>query len=479
LPKSSTHNVIGSTHVTLAVGIIVAGFAVGLYPQILYLPIPELLPDIPEPKRSINVSSLADLTAAIDSAIPGDQIVLRNGEYSTTKQIKISARGTAENPIVITAETLEGAVISGSYGFYLAGSENVIIKGFRLTYSQDNSEDANRCHNCVNVRFTSNVFALTTRTNNASDWLAITGTSNGVRVDNNTFQNKSTMGNFLILVGDEGRMVQNTRVDHNVFSYHTYAGPNGGECVEVGNSSLGPALAYTVIEHNLFDNCNGDAEALSIKSSHNTIRFNTFRNSQGSVVLRHGSDNVVDGNIFLAGDSGIRVYGANQLITNNYVADTSGYPIVVGRATVPSDIAASNAEYSQARNIIIVHNTLVNNEAGVVVGAYEGSLAPVNITVANNIVTSISGILVHVMDGDVIFANNILYPTGTAIEGEIPAEGYTKLDPLLQGASDILRPTPESPAIDAVPKEEEYGIATDVDGQVRNGLFDIGADELV
>ena len=479
MTAASTHKVIGRTYLTIAVGIIIAGVAVGLYPQILYLPIPEIKYDTFEPKRSIDVSSLTNLTAAIDSAMPGDQIVLKNGEYSTTEHIQISAKGTAENPIVITAETLGGAVIGGTYGFYVTDSENIVIKGFRLTHSQDSTEDANRCHNCVNVRFTSNDFALTTQTNNASDWLAITGTSNGVQVDNNTFQNKSTMGNFLILVGDEGRMVQNTRVDHNVFGYHTYSGSNGGECVEVGNSSLGPVPAYTVIEHNLFDNCNGDAEALSIKSSHNTIRFNIFKNSEGSLVLRHGSDNVVDGNVFLAGDSGIRVYGSNQLITNNYVANTSGYPIAVGRATVPDDIAASNAEYSQARNIVIAHNTLVNNEAGVVVGAYEGSLAPVNITVANNIVTSISGILVQVMEGDAIFANNILYPTETAIEGDIPAEGYIRIDPLLQGSGDIMRPTAESPAIDAMPKEQAYGIATDMDGQVRNGLFDIGADELV
>ena len=479
MPTTSTHKVIGRTYLTMAVGIIIAGVAVGLYPQILYSSLPEIPSDLPEPKRSINVSSLASLTAAIDSAMPGDQIVLKNGEYFTTELIQISAKGTAENPIVITAETLEGAEIGGSYGFYLASSENVIVKGFRLTHSQDSSEDANRCHDCVNVRFTANVFALTTQTDNASDWLAITGTSSGVRVDNNTFQNKSTMGNFLILVGEEGRMVQNTRVDHNVFSYHTYDGPNGGECIEVGNSSLGPIPANALIEHNLFDNCNGDAEALSIKSSQNTIRYNTFKNSYGSLVLRHGSENVVDGNVFVGGYSGIRAYGANHLIANNYLASTSGYPIVVGRATVPADIAASNAEYSQAKNIVIAHNTLANNEAGIVVGAYEGSFMPANITVANNIVTSISGVLIQVMDGDVVFVNNILYPTGTATVGDIPTGGYIKLDPLLQGSEKIMRPTAESPAIDAVSKEEAYGVTTDMDGQVRNGLFDIGAEELV
>jgi poly(beta-D-mannuronate) lyase len=467
-------------YLIMAIVIVAAGLIVGAFPQILYLPAakPPVSVDVTEPKRHISVSSLASLGDAIDQAVPGDQITLQDGIYATHEQIRISAKGTPEDPIVIAAQTVGSAEITGSHGIYLDGSESVVIRGFKFTHSQDTTEDANRCDNCIDVRFTSNTFELTTQSGNASDWLAITGSSSGVRIDNNIFRNKSTMGNFVILVGEEGRMVQNTLVDHNVFSFHTFSGSNGGECVEVGNTSLGPVAAYTIIEHNLFDNCNGDSEALSIKSSNNIIRYNTFKNSYGSLVLRHGSDNIVDGNVFLEGNNGIRAYGSNQVITNNYLGRTTGIPIVVGRATVPDDLAASNAEYSQSRNIVVAHNTLVGNEAGIVVGAYTGSLMPQNVTVANNIVTGDRGILVQVIDADVIFANNIVFPTGYAAIGDIPEEGYLNIDPLLEISGDIMRPASDSPAVDAVAQSEAYGVVTDIKGQARIDPFDIGAYEL-
>jgi poly(beta-D-mannuronate) lyase len=460
---------------------VASGLIVAAFPQILYLPAakPPISVDVTEPKRNISVTSLESLGGAIDQAMPGDQITLQDGIYATNEQIRISAKGTADDPIVITAQTVGGAEISGSYGLYLDESESVVIRGFKFTHSQDTAEDANRCDNCIDVRFTSNTFELTTQTGNTSDWLAITGNSSGVRIDNNIFRNKSTMGNFLILVGEEGRMVQNTLVDHNIFSHHTFSGTNGGECVEVGNSSLGPVAAHTLIEHNLFDNCNGDSEALSIKSSNNIIRYNTFRNSYGSVVLRHGSNNIVDGNLFLEGNNGIRAYGSDQVITNNYLARTTGFPIVIGRATVSDDLAASNAEYSQSKNIVIAHNTLVGNEAGIVIGAYAGSFLPQNVTVANNIITSDRGILVQVFEADVIFTNNIVFPTGYATVGDIPeGEGYLNIDPLLEISGETMRPASDSPAVDAIPQSEAYGVVTDIEGQRRSGLFDIGADEL-
>lgn len=476
----SGHRGIERTYLIMATCMVAVGLVVGAFPQILYFPAsnPPLNPDVTEPKRNIRVSSLASLADAIDQAMPGDQITLQDGTYTTDEQIQISAMGTPDDPIVITAQTIGGAEISGSYGLYLDGSVSVVIRGFKFTHSQDTVDDANRCDNCTDVRFTSNTFELTTQTGNASDWLAITGNSSGVRIDNNIFRNKSTMGNFLILVGEEGRMVQNTLVDHNVFSYHTFSGSNGGECIEVGNSSLGPVAAHTIIEHNLFDNCNGDSEALSIKSSNNIIRYNTFRNSYGSLVLRHGSDNIVDGNVFLEGSNGIRAYGSNHVITNNYLGRTTGIPIVVGRATVPDDLDASNAEYSQSRNIVVAHNTLMGNEAGIVVGAYTGSLMPENVTVANNIVTGDRGILVQVIDADVLFANNIVFPTGYAAIGDIPEEGYLNIDPLLETSGDIMRPASDSPAVDAVAQSEAYGVVTDIQGQARIDPFDIGAYEL-
>ncbi len=474
----SSRKAIDKKRIAIAAGMVILGLIVAANPDLLKMPTSKPQPEFPEPQRTILVSSLEGLNNATSEAKPGDQITVRDGKYNTTQAIQISVRGTAEHPVVITAETIGGVEIEGAHGFYVAGSQHAIIRGFKLTHSQDSSDDANTCNDCINVRFTSNVYSLTTQTNIESNWLAITGASSGVRVDHNTFQQKSTMGNFLVLTGEDSTIVQHTVVDHNVFSSLTFNGTDGGECLEVGSSGLGPVSAYTIIEHNVFDNCNGNSEALSIKSSKNIIRYNTFKNSLEAVVFRHGSDNVLDGNMFFGGNNGIRVFGANHVITNNFLANSTGYPVVVGRGTVAVDVAAQNEEYSHPRNIVIAHNTLVRNQANLLVGAYEGSYAPTNITIANNIVAGSSGNLVQLVDAQVNFSNNILYPTGSASIGDIPETGYVNIDPQLVSSGEIMSPSVDSPAIDAIPQAEAYGVATDINGQIRSGLFDIGADEV-
>jgi poly(beta-D-mannuronate) lyase len=444
-------------------------------------PNPDPVEDIPAPLRKISVNSIVSLNTAIGQARPGDHIILKDGVYSTSASIRVSSDGTVLNPIVIRAESDGGVEIGGSYGFSVTGASHVVIMGFKFTYNQDSHEAD--CDDCTNVRFTSNIFALRTTSNDKSHWLAVTGTSTNVRVDHNTFHNKPTEGVFLIIVGDNGRMPQNTHVDHNAFRDQTYGGSNGGECVRIGHSSLGPVAANSLFEYNTFERCNGDPEVVSVKSSKNVFKHNTFKNNDGSLVFRHGSGQVADGNMFIDGANGIRVYGANHKIVNNYFANnpTSGSsirdPLIIPRGTVLNDATVSNAGYSQARNILVVHNTFVGNRINIVIGAFSGNYLPEEITVANNIITGSSGNLVTVSSGDVSLENNILYPTGSASVGNVPTSGYSKLNPQLVSLNGMFRPSATSPAINAVQTAETYGVTTDIDGQVRTGMFDIGADE--
>lgn len=454
--------------------------------------------DIPEPVRIIPVASMNGLSAAIGTAIPGDHIVVRNGVYVTSSHIVVAARGTASNPIVITPEIASGVEIAGTHGFGLDGAQHVIIRGFKFTHSQDSSASTDdiaiMCKDCHNVRFTGNTFALTTEYAGENDtksidqyhshWLGFSGSGSNNRIDHNTFQNKSTRGTFLILLGENGIVVQNSIVDHNRFSGHAYRQGNGGECMTVGNSDLAPSFGNTVIEHNTFERCYGDREAISIKSSNNVIRYNIFHNNRGSLTFRHGNGNVADGNIFLDGDNGIRVYGHDHKIINNYFANNHVQvssllsPIIVGKGSIVQDLHFTNAEYSQPHNILIVHNTFVNNGVSIVLGYGDGHLSPEGVIIANNIVTGSDGEFVQVYSGDVTFRNNILYPTGSATIGDIAAGGYTIADPQLENANLFMRPAATSPAIDATSILEGYGITTDIDGQTRSGRLDIGADEV-
>jgi hypothetical protein len=60
---------------------------------------------LPLHPQSIKVNSVPSLQLAINSATPGDIIVVANGAYTTSESITISKKGTKDKPIKIEAET--------------------------------------------------------------------------------------------------------------------------------------------------------------------------------------------------------------------------------------------------------------------------------------------------------------------------------------------------------------------------------------
>ena len=155
------------------------------------------------------------------------------------------------------------------------------------------------------------------------------------------------------------------------------------------------------MEYNLFDQCNGDAAVISVKSSENILRQNAFTNNEGSLVLRHGNGNVVDGNLFVGNEGGVRAYGHDHRIVNNRFEDNSGegvrQTLVIGGGTVESDRKSPNDEYSRAKNIVISNNTFAGNDSNIVVGYGDGDLAPKDLKIGKNAVTG-SGALVEYID---------------------------------------------------------------------------------
>ncbi|WP_426998444.1 chondroitinase-B domain-containing protein [Pseudarthrobacter sp. N5] len=74
-------------------------------------------------------------------------------------------------------------------------------------------------------------------------------------------------------------MAQRVHVYRNYFSDQSFSGANAGEPIRLGVSPRALSSAHAVVEFNLFERANGDPEAISVKSSDNTIRYNTIRNS--------------------------------------------------------------------------------------------------------------------------------------------------------------------------------------------------------
>jgi parallel beta-helix repeat protein len=414
----------------------------------------------------ITVSSIAQLQSAADAAQPGDRIELVDGVYTTSGAIPLRRSGTDGAPIVIVAQHVGGAEIRGTAGFSFADSDHVVVSGFRFRHGGGIGIPAGSHH----VRLTRNVVQLS----GAGNWVTVTG--DDAEIDHNTFQNKSTEGVFLQISGPgSNAMAQRSWVHHNYFHDHTFGGSNGGESLRLGYSYRQLSSARAVIENNLFERANGDPETISVKSSDNTVRHNTIRDSRGSIVLRHGNRNLVDGNLMLGNTAGIRFYDNDHVVVNNVIQGGTGQ-IIAGSGTVADDTTSSTA-HARPDRVLVAFNTVVGNRTNLLqVGQGTSEIGPNDCTFANNIlVGGGSGALATIDEGtNLHWQGNIVW-AGTG--GNTPSAGHRVVNPaLVTDAGGLRRLSAGSPAIDAAAGSHPQVIA-DFDLQNRDGAKDVGADE--
>ena len=418
--------------------------------------------------RVVTVSSIAQLQSAADAARPGDRIELVDGTYTTSGPIILRRSGTEGAPVTVAAQHVGRAEIRGAAGFSFADVDHVVVAGFRLRHSGGVSVPAGSHH----VRFTRNVVRLA----GSGNWVTVTG--NDVEVDHNSFQNKSSEGVFLQISGPgDAAMAQRTRVHHNHFRDHTFDGANGGESIRLGYSHRQLSSANAVVEYNLFERADGDSEAISVKSSDNTVRYNTIRDSRGSIVLRHGNRTLVEGNLMLGGTAGLRFYDNDHVLVNNLIQGGTGQ-IVAGSGTVADDTTGSTA-HARPDRVLVAFNTVVGNRTNLLqVGQGTDRLGPNACTFADNVfVGGGSGALLDVDEGTGLrWQGNIVW-AGTG--GNAPSSGYRTVNPALTtDAGGLRRLTPGSPAIDTAAGTYPQA-GRDVDLQTRSGAKDVGADEYV
>jgi len=424
----------------------------------------------PGASNVIRVSSISQLQAAADRAVPGDRIELADGTYTTSGPIRLTRSGTAGAPITIAAQHVGAAEIRGSAGFTFGTVSYVVVAGFRLTHSGGVTLPAGAHH----LRFTRNVVQISGSTTN---WVTVVG--NDCEVDHNTFQNKSTEGVFLQISGPgDSAMAQRTWVHHNYFFNHTFSGSNGGESIRLGLSFRQLSSAFAVVEYNLFERADGDSEAISVKSSDNIVRFNTIRNSRGSIVLRHGNRNLVEGNLMLGGSAGIRFYDNDHVVINNLIQGGSGQ-IIAGTGTIADDTTGSTA-HARPDRVLVAFNTVVGNRTALLqVGQGTAGLGPNACTFANNIfVGGGSGALVDIDEGtNLVWQGNIVW-AGSG--GNMPSSGYRVVNPgLVIDAGGLYRlGSGSSPAVDRAAGSYPQ-VTRDMDLQPRSATKDVGADEFV
>jgi poly(beta-D-mannuronate) lyase len=418
---------------------------------------------------TITVASIEELQKAIASAKPGDKIVLKNGVYKTTADVLITATGTQEKPIILEAEVAGKTEITGEGGFNLTSlAAYVIIRGFKFTHAASKARCSAGSSFC---QWTNNIF----ETPGTGDYLTITGSDH--QVDYNTFQNKDSLGKFIAIKGVGSQIAERLWIHHNYFKKHKNQGNrNGAEALQFGLSGFSLSSSNSIVEHNLFEDCDGENELISVKASRVTVRYNTIRNCPAQFTLRHGNFNQVYGNYFF-NTPGLRIFGDDHLIHSNHFENCSiGINIGNGGAEVAD--GAPLTSHDRPDRVLIAFNTLVNNKTNIAQTAKANGLGSTSITIANNIIVgggaavSIVGPAVkHFAEGNIIF--------NTTDAGDIPPGSFTMADPkLLKDALGEYHLQKGSPAIDAA-KGNYTAVNVDMDAQQRNGKLDVGADEFM
>jgi hypothetical protein len=419
--------------------------------------------------RTIPVSTSDAMNTAIADAKPGDCIVLADGHYTFNT---IGAQGTAESPIVIRAENRGKAEVS-SGGLTMADAAYVTVEG--LLWTSSSGVSIADCDHCRVSRCDFHI-----KETGPISWIVVKGSKGGHnRIDHNALGPKTHQGNMIGIYGGS-TIIEHTRIDHNHFHDIGPVTSNGWETIRGGLSGLAKSSGYIVIEDNLFENCQGDPEMISLKSCDNTVRYNTVRKSKGEITLRIGSRNSVYGNYLLGegvdGTGGIRVCGQDHRIYNNYIEGVSENGIFLEGGESEETPTADKWHYRVYRAQVLF-NTLVGNQGGIQIGGSH-PLSPVDSMIANNIVQGDSGSMILEVSSPVntTYLGNIVNPSGSASVGvKTSSAGVQKVDPLLTRVGEALKLSSMSPAIDAATGSFSF-VTDDIEGDARVKP-DVGADE--
>ena len=403
--------------------------------------------------RISSAAALAGLSLA-----PGDTVVMADGSWKH-QSIHFHAKGTEDRPITLRAATAGMALLEDDSSLEIDG-DSLVVSGL---WVKDGSVEikgrGNRLTDC----------AITG--GKQKNYLRLHGQSH--RVDQCHFSGKTTEGPTVQIEVEESP--NQHRIDHNHFGTRPPLGRNGGETIRIGYSHQAMLSSGTVVEHNLFEACDGEIEVISNKSCDNIYRANTFRECAGFLTLRHGNRCRVEGNFFFGhlkrGSGGIRVIGQDHVVANNFIDSVADGAIRL-TAGIPDGPATG---YVEARNVAVVFNTVTDSPGAAIeldagFGSAGRTLRPEGIVIANNVFSlPQQAVLTRGTEGPGF--------RWTGNFSNRADEHARKVDLMLtRDRHGIWRPSSGSPlqsVADAFP-----GITTDFDGQPRTGRFDAGCDEI-
>lgn len=336
--------------------------------------------------REINVKNAIEFKAALSAAATGDVVLVEKGTY-TDIHIKFSRGGTEGRPIIVKAKE-PGEVILNGLSDCDFNFPHIIVDG--LFFYQGSINPGEGADNSV-IKFNATNGTLQNTAvvdYNPADfktayyWVFFTGSNN--KVERCYFKGKNNMQPLV------GNAIDDSRYNAVKFSYFKnipFQIGNGREGIRVWGSGKFDEKAkdgaYFTVEGNLFDHADGEGtEIISVKSNYNQVINNTVIATMGGINIRRGSNNTLKGNVILGQGvtkaQGLRMSGANHIVTQNYVSGTEyGIRVSAGeyigsaltpdyqphnkdKAATTKNVEGTVTAYPQIKKLMLADNVVAN-----------------------------------------------------------------------------------------------------------------------
>ncbi len=458
-----------------------------------------LLSGCSDPSNSMMVKNQEELTTAISNALPGDEIVMKNGIWNDV-EIRFTGAGTESKPIVLRAETRGEVIISGKSDLKFGGSyltvDGLFFKdGFTpsdavIQFKIKEESPAHHCRltNCVILDYNQ------MQRDRPDHWVEFWGRHN--QLDHCYIAGKSNQGPT-IRIKIKGN--QNIRTYHQIVNNHfgprpRKGGPRG-ETIQVGDSYTSMSPCNLTVANNLFERCNGEVEIISSKTNFNEFRNNVFYKCEGSLVTRHGNYCIIDGNYFIGDDNsdnigGIRIINTGHWVTNNYFYKLKGQNFRSPLALMNGIPKSPLNRYNQVTDVVVAHNTWINckspwqfgvgsnvSQKDVLPASEIRSERPIRTILANNIIYNETGDPHPIVEHDALdgiqFEQNLI--NNQSLKFKSP-EGLNQGEfKLIKVAEDIYTPAQSELNLPPYVGFEFETIRTDIFGNERSKNNLIGA----
>ena len=348
------------------------------------------------------VKDVAEFDAAVESAAPGDHIILGNGGWRDA-DLWFRCKGTKAAPITLRAQTPGDVAFLGSSRLRFGG-EYLIARDL-LWLDSAASDDV------VAFRIDSKTLAshctllqsaiVGDMPDKERKFVSLYGEHNEVR--HCRFEGKQSKGTLLVVWLGEGAAPNHHKISHNFFGVRERLGKNGGEIIRVGDSKTSLQSSETVVGFNYFYRCDGEAEIISNKSCDNQYGSNVFVGCSGAVTMRHGNRCFVTYNYFYGdgckGTGGIRVIGERHTIRDNRFYGLLGDDTRAALSIMNGVPNSPANAYVQVVGAVVENNSFVDCKQNICIGLsdddqQEQTLPPKLCRFAKNVVVGKSPVFV-------------------------------------------------------------------------------------